>query len=169
MFFALSEDEWNNGFTTQQEIFDWLMKSRFFDSGRTVRMFDHKHKAKTERTMFYAFPEYVRSIHRIHRILDVAQIQQQALIHFGKKEEYDTIVREKFVLKQIKELFNGNLVMEWTGLTNWGSVKRVMDEVRAKIGDNWREVMVDMPPDEIRLLTLKVKDDVANLPDVVLR
>jgi len=122
-----------------------------------------KQKVKAERTMYYAFPEYVRSLQGdviTRESQDVADIQQEALEYFGKKDEYDGIVREKWILRRAKEVFRGSLVKEWTGLAYWVSVKRVMDEVRKRVGgDDWREGVVEMSTEELRSMTVEVKEE----------
>jgi hypothetical protein len=167
-FFSLSQAVWEQGFNTEQEIFEWLMASRFFDPARVARIYSHKQKAKSDRTMFYTFPQYVRSkCLGIRAIPSPTEVQHEALLHFGKKEEFDAIVREKQIQKRLKEIFSGHLVMEWTGLPSWGWVKKVMDRVRQRAGgENWKEVLVDMSIEEVKALTIEVKDELLQQEEV---
>jgi hypothetical protein len=137
------------------------MTSRFFDPGRTLSMSESKQKVKADRTMYYAFPEYVRSIHGNAKppgVINVATVHEEALVYFGKQDEFHGIVREKYTSRRIKELFNGNLVKEWTGLKYWASVKKLMDEIRLRLGDNWKECLMGMNLEQVRSLTIDVKD-----------
>jgi len=168
-FFSLSQADWERGFATQNEIFEWLMTSRFFDPARVARIFTHKQKAKFDRTMFYAFPEYVRSKCVGSRTIPtVADVQHEALVYFGKKSEFDAIVREKQIQLRLKEVFSGHLVMEWTGLPSWGWVKKVMDEVRQRVGfENWKESLAEMSTEDVKNLTIRVKEDLLELEERV--
>lgn len=137
------------------------MTSRLFDPNKVLAIFEKKLKAKEDRTMFYAFPKYVRSHATQSEIPHPSKsdVQQEALVYFGKKDEFEAVVRDKQLTRRIKELFNGHLVMEWTAVLYWGTIKKIMDKVRERIGgDDWREIMVEMSLEQVKALTIEVKD-----------
>lgn len=137
------------------------MTSRLFDPRKVLPIFGTKQKAKDDRTMFYAFPEYVRShiTHDKATTPSVSAAQKEALLYFSKNDEFDAIVHEKQLARRTKEIFSGHIVMEWTEVPYWGVIKKIMDEVRSRIGgEDWREIMVGMSQDQIKSLTIEVKE-----------
>jgi len=98
--------------------------------------------------------------------LDVQAIQDQALSLFGKREEFDNAVREKYLFCEAKKVFSGSLVKEWTGLVYWGDVKAVTDAMRVRVlggsddkGRDWREEMIKLSDEERKALALMLKEE----------
>jgi len=98
--------------------------------------------------------------------LDVQAIQDQALSLFGKREEFDNAVREKYLFREAKKVFSGSLVKEWTGLVYWGDVKAVTDAMRVRVlggsddkDRDWREEMIKLSDEERKALALMLKEE----------
>ena len=98
--------------------------------------------------------------------LDVQAIQDQALSLFGKREEFDNAVREKYLFCEAKKVFSGSLVKEWTGLVYWGDVKAVTDAMRVHVlggsddkDRDWREEMIKLSDEERKALALMLKEE----------
>ena len=63
------------------------------------------------------------------------EVREEALLHFGKKEELEEFLRETKNRELLKRMFNGHMVSEWAQLgTRWKTVKLVMDAVRQEYG-----------------------------------
>lgn len=97
---------------------------------------------------------------------DVHAIQDEALALFGKREEFDSAVREKYLFREAKKVFSGNLVKEWTGLVHWADIKTVTDAMRVRVlvgvddeNKDWREEMVKLSDEERMALALRLKEE----------
>ena len=167
-FFGLARDAHERGFTTAQEVFDWVATSRFFNPHRLLPAVKAI-KFKGERKMHNEFLDYLGSLTasgESKERLDVHAIQDEALALFGKRKEFDDAVREKYLFQEVKKVFSGSLVKEWAGLSYWGDVKTVTDAMRVRvldgIGDvagDWREEMIKLNDEERKALALKLREE----------
>ena len=76
-------------------------------------------KIKGERVVHNEFLEHLDSLiasEESKKRLDVHAIQDEALALFGRRKEFDDAVREKYLFRETKKVFGGNLVKEWAGL-----------------------------------------------------
>ena len=167
-FFALNHDVHERGFTTAQEAFEWVGRSRFFNPHRLLPAMKGI-KFKGERKMYNEFLDYLRSLiasEEPEKRLDVHAIQDEALSLFGKRKEFDDVVREKYLFREAKKVFSGSLVKEWTGLSYWKDIKTVTDAMRDRVLDgidtpnrDWREEMVRLSDEEKKALALRLKEE----------
>ncbi|KAI0061691.1 hypothetical protein BV25DRAFT_1764386, partial [Artomyces pyxidatus] len=140
-FFALSMDRWKAGFSTQQDAFKWIASSRCYDP-RLIYKRTKRETSHVNRAMYQAFfrwnrerlPEESESLSGQDKAMLIENVRQEALTHFGKKDEHNALVRvnEKRVL--LKATWNGKKVGEWTGWHGW-DVGQVMKYVRVKVGE----------------------------------
>jgi hypothetical protein len=167
-FFGLARDVHERGFTTTQEVFDWVATSRFFNPHRLLPAMKSL-KFKGERKMHNEFLDYLDSLivsAESKKQLDVHAIQDEALAFFGKKKEFDDAVREKYLFREAKKVFSGSRVKEWTGLGYWADVKTVTDAMRVRVlvgvdgrNGDWREEMIKLSEEERRALALRLKEE----------
>lgn len=188
-FLGLSMERWSEGFATQRDAFDWLTTSPYFraswmaytDSSRT-----RQRKAKEARGMYQNFLEYATHLSQAETTAQPPPAQEEAieaaLRFFGKWELYQSILHTARVNEHLKEVFNGKIVGEWTGLDGI-VLKFLMDGVRDRLGamctsdspaqdipavidgaaapsmKPWELVLKDMPADDVRQFVLKVKQE----------
>jgi hypothetical protein len=91
-----------------------------------------------------------------------SRIQQEALVFFNKKEEFETLARDRKSRLRLKEVFSGSRVRDWAELGEyWKGVKLIMDEVRTRMGGEEAILQfVDMnSEDHLKSIILQVKDD----------
>jgi hypothetical protein len=167
-FFGLARDAHERGFTTVQEVFDWVATSRFFNPHRLLPAMKSL-KFKGERKMHNEFLNYLGSLiasEESEKRLDVRAIQDEALALFDKRKEFDDEVREKYLFREAKKVFSGSLVKEWTGLSYWGDVKIITDAMRVRVLDgtndrdrDWREEMIKLSDEERKALASKLKEE----------
>jgi len=167
-FFGLSHDGHERGFTTAQEVFDWVTTSRFFNPHRLLPAMKSV-RFRGERKMHNEFLDYLGSLvasGEPKERLDVHAIQDEALSLFGKRKEFDDAVREKYLFREAKKVFSGSMVKEWTGLSYWKDVKIVTDAMRDRVlaGTNdedgdWREEMIKLSDEQRKALALKLKEE----------
>ena len=174
-FFGLDCDAHERGFTTAQEVFDWVATSRFFNPHRLLPAMKGL-KFKGERKMHNEFLDYLESLiasEERKKRLDVHAIQDEALALFGKRKELDDAVREKYLFREAKKVFSGSLIKEWTGLSYWGDVKTVTDAMRVRVLDgirgkdkDWREEMIKLSDGERKALAVALREELIPLKPV---
>lgn len=167
-FFGLAHDVHERGFTTAQEVFDWVATSRFFNPHRLLPAMQSL-GFKGKRKMYAEFLDYLGSLiasAESEERLDIHAIQDEALALFGKRKEFDDAVREKYLFCEAKRVFSGSLVKEWTGLEYWRDVKTVTDAMRVQVlvgiddeNKDWREEMIKLNDEERKALALKLKEE----------
>jgi hypothetical protein len=127
---------WNQGFDTEQDAFDFVVDSKYFDPDLfKLENLNHTNRTRNrKRGMYMRFMEYVADSNKVGE-------------PFRSKHEYSLLMQCKYshlqraidgfrllyeVDKVIKEKVNGKLVMEWLDLSeNDGKlVGQIMNKVR---------------------------------------
>ena len=118
-FLGYNFSEFNKGFTTQEDIFDYLINSTHFDS--EIFQFDNLNaidkKRNRKRPSYNKFLEYIQHT-QLTNILNWKKDKILYLTHIDKafpesnlvERYFELIVKEK-ELKKIKEKFNGKIIM----------------------------------------------------------
>ncbi|KAL4073227.1 hypothetical protein V8B97DRAFT_203008 [Scleroderma yunnanense] len=159
-YMGLSMDRWKEGFITIEDIFVFAATSRFFDPRRfrasQMSSFD---KTVKERMMYHNFRVWVKNnIPTVHHHESKRDAVEEALVHFGKKDEWDAAAFARYTRSWFKNNFNGKLVAEWTGL-GWRGIKAVMDDVRTSAGGEY--ALVDRPLEDIKKMVMASKDSLS--------
>lgn len=156
-FMGLSMDRWKEGFTAVEEIFIFASTSRFFDPRRFRRPQLHSlTKSAGGREMYHEFTAWAQGLPPATHCLEAGpEAVEEALVHFGKKGEWDAAALARDKRLWSKNNFSGKLVAEWTGL-GWKGVKMVMDNVRASVGGE--DKLYGRPLQDVRNLVLATKD-----------
>ncbi|KAH7928388.1 hypothetical protein BV22DRAFT_1082931, partial [Leucogyrophana mollusca] len=155
-FLGLSMDTWKQGFTTQEAAFEFAATSRFFDPQRLHKpKTASKQKTAVSRSMYRDFLVWAQGAPAERAVAPTHNAVEEALVHFGRKDEWDARARERYEKNWLKENFNGKLVAEWTGL-GWKGVKTVMDAVRANAGGE--QLLVGRELYEVKRLVNETKD-----------
>jgi len=90
------------------------------------------------------------------------QIQEEALIFFNKKEEFESLARDRQNRSRLKEVFSGSRIRDWAELGEyWKGVKLIMDEVRTRMGGEGAilEFLNKNSEEDLKKIVLQVKDD----------
>ena len=126
-------------------------------------------KFKGERKMYTEYLDYLGSLvasAEPREYLSAQAIQDEALSLFSKRKEFDDAVRQKYLLREVKKVFSGSRVKEWTGISYWKDVKTVTDEMRVRVlngtdttDKDWREEMIKLSDEEKRALALRLKEE----------
>lgn len=153
---------WQRGFNTEQDVFDFVVQSKYFDPELfQLENLNHTNRTRNrKRGMYMRFVEYVANCDKVGE-------------PFRSKHEYSLIMQCKFsqlqraidgfrllyeVDKVVKEKVNGKLVMEWCHLSeNDGPlIGKIMSEIRTIA----KQDLLEMSQSEIKR---KVVDVFANL------
>ncbi|KAG6334076.1 hypothetical protein ID866_5008 [Astraeus odoratus] len=155
-FMDLSVDRWKEGFDRVEQIFAFASTSRLFDPHRLrIPQMHTFTKSVSERTMYHDFLVWTQGQQpAVYCLGAECDAIADALLHFGKKDEWDAAALVRNTRLWLKNNFNGKLVAEWTGL-KWRGVKTVMDDVRASAGGE--AALVGRPLEDIKNLVLASK------------
>jgi len=190
-FFGLTMSRWMEGFATQEEIFDWISSSPYYNPGVMARSeADNQggRRAREARGMYQNFLVYAREHTRAGAsVSDRDTAVQTALQFFGKWDVLNQLLQVAAVKSHISASFTGKLVTEWTSV-HGPPVRWIMDEVKKKLGGEepdqssqvheqdasgnaidpvhlslaaWQESMGVMDVDAIRRMVEQVKEEMA--------
>ncbi|EIW59501.1 uncharacterized protein TRAVEDRAFT_71548 [Trametes versicolor FP-101664 SS1] len=188
-FLGLSMERWEQGFETQDEVVRWAASSPFaralaarLQSGESKLSLKERGEGRPMRQKFIDYlqaeevpdaesepnlPVFATSCDRVDKI-------DAALRYFGKHDEYTAILDAARANTRAKAILNGNNVREWTGVT--GTPTRfILDEVKERLTARagsatvsvamaeaipaWQHTLLGMSDDEVRALTMSVKED----------
>ena len=161
-FFGLDFVGWEAGFSSMQSAFQWVASSRLF--GPCILMESRREHRRADREMYQRFLGWVRDQRTGAQDIEVTSstmqstenIVEEAKIFFGKKQEYDNLVKKQQKRRNFKDKFNGMLVMQWTGLYGH-SVQVLMDEVRKTLDEDTTHRMA---LEEVKALVLEVQGNI---------
>ncbi|TFK74885.1 hypothetical protein BDN72DRAFT_886254 [Pluteus cervinus] len=159
-YLGLSMERWEAGFTSKAEVFQWAATSRFFNPAEFRSQGQGFSKVKAERGCLSnkerKQPEETRAEKEI-------RIRNEALVHFGKKYEVDEQKHQVELKKQLKNAWNGKVVMEWVELGNhWMGVKQIMENVRERCGGDEGVIRLLEQKDgqaKVKLLVFQAKEE----------
>lgn len=155
-FFGLDLARWEAGFASQTDVFEWVRSGRFFHPMCLRESYRRAH-TRRDRVMYQNFLLYVRDLDAGDAYAGIVpatphNVVELAKREFGKKEEYDALVRENRRRAHLKAVFNGHLVMEWTGLFGL-SVREVMSAFRARVND---DELMDMSVEQVEAVVKQI-------------
>lgn len=117
-FLGYDYDRYLKGFNTKQEIFDWVINSKFFDSEmfemQNLNQIDRKRNRK--RATYQEFLEYLKSnnIKKSYNFKDKEEYLERIDEYFpevGLKSEIEKLQKLDNTKQEISKKFNGNIIM----------------------------------------------------------
>lgn len=182
-------ERWEQGFETQDEVVRWVASSPFahalaarLQSGESKLSLKERGEGRPMRQKFIDYlqaedipdDESEPNLSVFAMSSDRADKIDAALRYFEKHDEYAAILDAARGSTRAKAMLNGNNVREWTGVT--GTPTRfILDEVKerltARAGNATvsaamaeaiparQRALLGMSDDEVRALTLNVKED----------
>lgn len=142
-FLGLDFETWRNGFETKEDIFEYIISSKYFNP--SMFKFDQlsaKHRKRNKkRQMYLEFLEYIKDLDSKRFFYNFVDDKtkhwdmiensfpgfKERIRKFQLKEERRNVVRNKF---------NGDKIMKMTGRTG-KSLGSLIDEFRNKYTDEW--------------------------------
>lgn len=173
---------WKAGFKTKRDVFEWAGTSKFFVASQFRSEGEGFRKVKPERKMYAEFVEWAmeRTAQATTDTIRLSkeeqeerqrEIRDEALVYFGKKEEFDAVNREHSQRVRLKQTFTGSKVRDWTDLGEyWKGVKLIMDAVRLRVGgDEGVLKILDGEGEEgLKRIVLEIKDELGITTDAKL-
>jgi hypothetical protein len=113
-FFELDYEQWEKGFDSNIEIFNWLVSSKYFIKG--IFKIDNR----AERIRMEKRKMYIEFFNWLWKDEDNSTepkptkifIQAHAIKYFNKKNELDMIVNESKILEDRKKKYNGKIFIQ---------------------------------------------------------
>lgn len=114
-FGGYSHDRWLQGFENLQEIFDYVISSKYYayeifdldNRNYRARVRDKKRKTYTEFLKFAEPRDQSRDYHWMHSVAYLPQI----LLHFDVVDEFFQIIDAYRRSEYVRQVFNGDIVM----------------------------------------------------------
>ena len=116
-FIGLKHDVWTKGFDTDEQVFDFVISSKYFDadSFKLENLNSINRKRNAKRKMYHAFIEYCEKIKPVSNYTfnpDKTSYRDKIEQHFpGFNVELKKMEVEEAHRKALREKFNGDLVM----------------------------------------------------------
>lgn len=173
-FFGWSKDEWQSGFETTIAAYKWALSSRFVNLTQFKPHGSGFKKRKPGRMMYAGFIEWAGSLSQESTTIiassEVPDGREAALDFFKKHSELvdrRTSNKRKDNLKNLKNVFSGTTVRDWTDLGNyWLGVKKIMDGVRERLGGDAKvcEFVNEKGEERLREIVLEVQAELGVWP-----
>lgn len=149
-------DRYLEGFDTVEDIFDFIIDGDFFDA-EIFKMGNLNHidrKRNRKRGSYHKFLEYVEK-----------NAPNKTFV-FKKKSEYLPLVDEIFpesnlmdrvekldekdkINRKVNEKFNGHLIMRLIPSLSGKSLGNFMNEFKNDLGENYKQIILEMSPEDI--------------------
>lgn len=114
-YLDIDYDRWLRGFDTLQELFDIIVSSKRFSAKYFKNLSKNRIQDRRDRHMFRAFMDYALTFSDEEAREPISQ--DDAIDHFGKRQEYNKLLQEHQDFCVRREKFNGNWVRELTSLS----------------------------------------------------
>jgi hypothetical protein len=116
-FLGLSYERWLLGFDEVEEIFEYVMTSKYFCSNSYDLKYFNVQKRANERPDFNKFLDYLheRNIDKNYPFFKNKDIYIEEIDSFFKtdlREKYDAHVEKQKILEEVSKKFNGKIVMD---------------------------------------------------------
>lgn len=152
-FLDLNVDKWISGFSCLDDVFEWIIQSKYFshDLFKFENLNHINRKRNAKRSQYNYFLEWCEK--NKDRFKTVEYQSKDSYLywyldifpHLRQRIEFHRKIWEKKQLAKTK--FNGNLVLQWLGLDekDWLTVKTLVDNFKQQnsLEDTWEEVKRD--------------------------
>ncbi len=120
VYLGLDYKKWNNGFTNDLEIYEFITKSRYFNP----KLFDvenfslnHDHMRRFKlRAMYQDFVHYIQNNFKTYNINNDIEdknvnFQYESLVAFNKLNVLEEVINQNILQNKRKEKFNGHKII----------------------------------------------------------
>ena len=110
----------DNGFKTFQEMFEWVIRCPLFNSDyyKWENLNNENRTRNRKRSTYNKFLEYLENKSFNNPVVPIDAIKYYALEYFNKEKEYVEIIKSIEFNKSRKNIINGNIITQVTGLKN---------------------------------------------------
>lgn len=152
-FIGLSYERWVEGFDDVEEIFEYIMTSKYFCSNSYDLKYYNIQKRATERPDFNKFLDYIheRNIVKNYPFEPNKEIYLDKIDDFfgtDLRSEYEKHEEKKKIWAEVAKKFSGKLVMELTKL-NGKPLGDFIVKYKDFYGDDFNDWIIRTPQEEI--------------------
>jgi hypothetical protein len=115
----LDYNKWKNGFKSKIDMFDWIIKSKYFNiECFNPHNFNHKFRINMKcRPNFRLFVEYIYNI-KLESKESITYIVEDYIKIFNKENDKKRINRKIYINRLHREKFNGMIFLQYTDAKN---------------------------------------------------
>jgi hypothetical protein len=155
LFLGLDWERYSLGFDTLEEIYEWVEQIRINGARIGVKSGGKADRREhLKRPMWVAYWKRGNDARYDPSDEEKNQVFDQALEYFGKREEYEDIIKQTAREKLGREKFNGFQVREWTG-TDGKRLGMLMKALKED-GRLNKDSVVEMKVEDIRSIVMDV-------------
>lgn len=157
-FLGYDYNEYLKGFNTKKEIFDYIIKGKYFDSSlflmENLNAIDRKRNRK--RATYQEFLQFINEnkFESKYKFKKRKDLYYHDIDSFFPESNFSVTLKEfrrkEKERKLIASKFNGRLIMEWTNLVEGKDVGNAIREFRNYIGNNINEYLLKTSADQIK-------------------
>jgi len=116
---VLKVTRYDNGFRTFEEMFEWVIRCPLFNSDyyKWENLNNENRTRNRKRSTYNKFLQYIENKSFNNPVIPINTIRYYALEYFHKQKEYIEILKNIEFNRCRKEIINGELISEITGLT----------------------------------------------------
>lgn len=116
-FLGLDKDVFTAGFNSEEDIAEWISKSKLFQSNFFAAAdITHDEKRRTSTRPMYTKLKTMLAALPSQPEVSADDVRDQALEFFDKKDEYYALLKDLEDSRELKKKFNGKVVGRLTGL-----------------------------------------------------
>ncbi len=153
-FIGLSHERWLEGFNDLEEIFDYVISSKYFCSDSYDLKYYNVQKRAKERPDFNKFLDY---IHQMNLVKNYPFVKEKEIYlpmldeYFGTrlKDKYEGHLRTQEKLKIVAEKFNGKIVMDTLGFTDGKTVGNFINLFKSFYGSRFVTMICNKDQNEV--------------------
>lgn len=156
-FLGLDYDRYLQTFDTVEEIFEYIIGSKYFNGdGFMMEELNHIDKKRNKkRATYQGFITYINKNKPVNKFefskdkSDYLHLIDEFFPEAGFLTKLAELKKIDGENQSIKEKFNGNLVMEWTGLSG-KELGLVLEKYKSQFGETYRHFMLKSTDDFIK-------------------
>lgn len=110
----------DNGFKTFEEMFEWVIRCPLFNSDyyKWENLNNENRTRNKKRSTYNKFLQYIQNKSFNNPVVSITAIRYYALEFFNKEKEYVEIIKRIEFNSSRKNIINGSIITEITGLKN---------------------------------------------------
>mmetsp|Transcript_118819 Transcript_118819/g.177606 ORF Transcript_118819/g.177606 Transcript_118819/m.177606 type:complete len:333 (+) Transcript_118819:1-999(+) len=154
-FLELSYDEWNRGFETLEDMFEWVIACKYFTAQPFIKLTATTNKRVKLRTTMRKFVEYIAA-NQVEKAFDFKERDEylpMIMNYFSDVPLQDLLDAEKVKEERdeiIKKKFNGSLVMKKFPELKGPRLGTFLKQFKAQY-DDFDEAILGMSDDEVNV------------------
>jgi hypothetical protein len=153
-FAGLSFERWEQGFDDVEEIFDYVISSKYFCSNSYDPKYFNVQKRATERPDFNKFLDYleekkIEKNYPFDKNKDIYIEEIDAFFKTDIRSKYDAHVEKQIKLEKVSKKFNGKLVMNLLPELSGKELGSFIGEYKGLYGDDFIDIVLKRTEEEI--------------------